>query len=157
MLFTLLIKAIGLNSINISKALYGGVVVLGFCEIVLGRIQSDKSSPATEMQSQVAIKQKAFRPVEQIDLATGMQDIIAGTWEGIGLLDVMDGQTHIWGKQILIVETGIDRHRLKEQYSGMMIFTPAEFLDVMNDWPGTEGVIRAKRIFNGEIIGGFKR
>ncbi len=101
-------------------------------------------------------KQKAFRPVEQIDLATGMQQIIAGTWEGIGLLETLDGHAHIFGRQVLIVADGIDRHRLKEQYSGIMIFTPAEFLTVVDDWPETKGAIMAKRIFNGEIIGGIE-
>ena len=102
-------------------------------------------------------KQKAFRPVEQIDLATGMQQIIAGTWEGIGLLETLDGHAHIFGRQVLIVADGIDRNRLQAAYPGTMIFDPAEFLDVISDWPETEGVILAKRIFNGEIIGGIEK
>ena len=48
--------------------------------------------PATEIQSQVAIKPKSFRPIEQIDLVTGVQQIIAGTWQGIGLLEPLPEQ-----------------------------------------------------------------
>lgn len=101
-------------------------------------------------------KQKAFHPVETVSLADGMQDIIASRWRGIGLLETMDGHTHIFGRQVLIVADGIDRHRLQTAYPGTMIFDPAEFLDVISDWPETEGVILAKRIFNGEIIGGVE-
>ena len=101
-------------------------------------------------------QKQGYRKIGQIDLATGMRQIIAGTWEGIGLLETMDGHTHIFGRQVLIVADGIDRHRLQTAYPGTMIFDPAEFLDVISDWPETEGVILAKRIFNGEIIGGVE-
>ena len=109
-----------------------------------------------EQQAITKPKRPAFREVEQISLADGMQQIIAGTWQGIGLLDTLDGYTHIFGRQVLIVADGIDRHRLQTAYPGTMIFDPAEFLDVISDWPETEGVILAKRIFNGEIIGGIE-
>lgn len=112
---------------------------------------------ADGMPSVIEPRQKTFRVIEQITMADGMRQIMAGTWEGIGLLDVIDGYADIFGRQVLIVESGIDRHRMRAHYFGMMIFTPAEFLDVMNDWPETEGVILAKRIFNGEIIGGIEK
>ena len=99
-------------------------------------------------------KQKAFRPVEQIDLATGMQQIIAGTWQGTGLMETLPEQQAIWGQQVLIAADGIDRHRLQTAYPGTMIFAPAEFLTVVNDWPSSEGAIRAKRAFGGLITGG---
>ena len=130
---------------------------MGFCEIVSGSIQSGKAQPATEMQPDSAIKPKGFRPVEQIDLLTGMRQIIAGAWQGIGLLETLDGHAHIFGRQVLIVADGIDRHRLQAACRGAMIFKPAVFLDVMNDWPETEGAILAKRIFNGEITGGIEK
>ena len=122
---------------------------MGFCEIVSGRLQSDKAQPATEMQPASAIKTKGFHPVEQIDLATGMQQIIAGTWDGIGLLETLDGYTHVFGRQVLIVADGIDRHRLQAAYPGIMIFKPAEFLDVVERWPESTGLVQAKRAFGG--------
>ena len=105
-----------------------------------------------EMQSQGAIKPKGFRPVETVSLIDGMQDIIAGRWRGIGLLDVLDGYTHIFGQQVLIVEPGKDRHRLKEQYPATMIFEPAEFLDVIENWPESAGLVQAKRTFAGDVM-----
>ena len=119
----------------------------------MGRWQEKVGS---EQQSSIEQKPKGFRPVEQIDLATGMRQIIAGAWQGIGLLETLDGYTHIFGRQVVIVADGIDRNRLQAAYPGTMIFDPAEFLDVISDWPETEGVILAKRIFNGEIIGGIE-
>lgn len=129
-------------------------MALGFCEIVSGSIQSGKAQPATETQSQAAIKQKGFRPVEQIDLLTGWQQIVAGTWAGVGLLETLPEQQAIWGPRVLIAADGIDRHRLQTAYPGTMIFAPAEFLTVVNDWPESESVVRAKRAFGGVITGG---
>jgi hypothetical protein len=116
---------------------------MGFYEMAI------KRTPGNQKQG--------YRNIEQIDLATGMQQVIAGTWEGIGLLETLDGHTHIFGRQVLIVADGIDRHRLREKFPGVMIFTSVEFLDVISDWPETEGVILAKRIFNGEITKGVKK
>ena len=114
----------------------------------------ESEQPATEKQPASAIKPKGFRPVEQIDLLTGMRQIIAGAWTGIGLLETLDGNTHVFGRQVLIVADGIDRHRLQTAYPGTMIFAPAEFLTVVNDWPESESVVRAKRAFGGVITGG---
>ena len=132
----------------------GEVMALGFCEIVSDSIQSGKAQPATEMQPASAIKPKGFRPVEQIDLLTGWQQIVAGTWQGVGLLETLPEQQAIWGQQVLIAADGIDRHRLQAAYPGTMIFDPSEFLTVVNDWPSSEGAIRAKRAFGGLITGG---
>ena len=129
-------------------------MALGFCEIVSGSIQSGKAQPATEMQPSSAIKPKCFRPVEQIDLLTGWQQIVAGTWQGAGLLETLPEQQAIWGPRVLIAADGIDRHRLQTAYPGTMIFAPAEFLTVVNDWPESESVVRAKRAFGGVITGG---
>lgn len=106
----------------------------------------------SEMQSQVAIKPKGFRPVETVSLVEGMQDIIAGRWRGNGLLDVLDEHTHIFGRQVLIVEPGKDRHRLKEEYPSTMMFEPAEFLDVIENWPESAGLVQAKRTFAGDVM-----
>ena len=123
-------------------------MALGFCEIVSGQIRSDKAQPAS------AIKPKGFRPVEQIDLLTGWQQIVAGTWQGVGLLETLPEQQAIWGQRVLIAADDIDRHRLQTAYPGIMIFAPAELLTVVNDWPSSEGAIRAKRAFGGLITGG---
>ena len=120
----------------------------------MGRWQAKVGS---EQQAIIEQKPKGFHPVETVSLVDGMQDIIAGTWTGIGLLETLDGHAHIFGRQVLIVADGIDRHRLQAACPGAMIFKPAEFLDVMNDWPETEGAILAKRIFNGEITGGIEK
>ena len=117
----------------------------------MGRWQEKVGS---EQQSSIEQKSKGFRPVEQIDLATGIRQIIAGAWTGIGLLETLDGSTHVFGRRVLIVADGIDRHRLQTAYPGIMIFKPAEFLTVVNDWPSSEGAIRAKRAFGGLITGG---
>ena len=107
-----------------------------------------------EQQAITKPKRPAFREVEQISLADGMQQIIAGTWQGIGLLDTLPEMRAIWGQQVLIVADGIDRHRLQGAYPGTMIFTPAEFLAVIGDWPESESAVRAKRAFGGVIAGG---
>ena len=124
-------------------------MALGFCEIVSGSIQSGKAQPATETQSQAAIKQKGFRPVEQIDLLTGWQQIVAGTWAGMGLVEPLPDQQAIWGLRVLIVAEDINRQRLQAVYQGTMIFTPAEFLDVVERWPESTGLVQAKRAFGG--------
>ena len=114
--------------------------IMGFYEMAI------KRTPGNQKQG--------YRNIEQIDLATGMRQIIAGAWTGIGLLKTLDGNTHVFGRQVLIVADGIDRHRLQTAYPGTMIFAPAEFLTVVNDWPESESVVRAKRAFGGVITGG---
>ena len=116
-----------------------------------------KEKIGSEQQAIIEQKPKGFHLVETVSLVDGMRQIISGTWEGIGLLETLDGHAHIFGRQVLIVADGIDRNRLQAAYPGTMIFDPAEFLDVISDWPETEGVILAKRIFNGEIIGGIEK
>ena len=117
----------------------------------MGRWQEKVGS---EQQAIIEQKPKGFRPIEQIDLVTGMQQIVAGTWQGTGLMETLPEQQAIWGQQVLIAADGIDRHRLQTAYPGIMIFAPAEFLTVVNDWPSSEGAIRAKRAFGGLITGG---
>ena len=119
---------------------------MGFVELVT-REQTEKQDQRT-----VEPKRRGFHPVESIRLTDGMQDIVAGRWRGIGLLDVLEGYTHIFGRQVLIVEPGKDRHRLREQYAGVMRFEPQEFLDVIESWPESEGIVRAKRAFAGNVI-----
>ena len=109
---------------------------------------------AVEMQSPAAFKPKGFHEVEQIDIAEGWRQIVAGQWRGIGRLDVQEGQRHIWGKQIIIAEPAANRGKLQEHYPGVMIFTPAEFMDAVEHWPENEGVVLAKKFFNGIILGG---
>ena len=116
----------------------------------MGRWQEKVGS---EQQSTVEQKPKGFRSVETISLVDGMREIIAGTWAGIGLLETLPEQQAIWGKQVLIVEQGRDRQRLQEQFTGTMIFEPKEFLDIVERWPETESLVRAKRAFAGDIVG----
>ena len=117
----------------------------------MGRWQEKVGS---EQQAIIEQKPKGFHPVETVSLVDGMQDIIAGTWTGIGLLETLPGQQAVWGQQVLIATDDIDRHRLQAVYQGTMIFTPAEFLTVVNDLPESESTIRAKRAFGGVITGG---
>ena len=117
----------------------------------MGRWQAKVGSG---QQAIIEQKPKSFHPVETVSLVDGMQDIIAGTWTGIGLLETLPEQQAIWGQQVLIAANGIDRHRLQEQFAGVMIFEPKEFLTVINDWPSSESAVRAKRAFGGVITGG---
>lgn len=105
-----------------------------------------------EQRPIVEPKRSGFREVEQIDLAEGWRQMVAGRWRGIGLLEVLEEQ-HIWGRQVLIAEPAANRDKLQEHYPGVMIFTPAEFMGAVEHWPENEGVILAKRMFNGEIVG----
>ena len=98
-------------------------------------------------------KRQGFREIEQIDLTEGWQQIVTAQWKGIGILDVLEGGQHIWGKQVLIVEHGRDRRKLQEHYPGMMIFEPAEFMDAVDHWPENAATIQAKRTFAGDIQG----
>ena len=107
---------------------------------------------ANEQQPTIIPEKQGFHPVESISLTEGMQDIITGRWRGIGLLDVLEGYTHIFGRQVLLVEPSKNRHRLREQYAGAMMFEPQEFLDVIESWPESEGIVRAKRAFAGNVI-----
>ena len=108
---------------------------------------------AVEMQSPAAFKPKGFHEVEQIDIAEGWRQIVAGQWRGIGRLDVQEGQRHIWGRQIIIVEPAANRGKLQEHYPGVMIFTPAEFMDAVEHWPENAATIQAKKTFHGDIQG----
>ena len=109
---------------------------------------------AVEMQSRVALKSREFHEVEQIDLAEGWRQIVAGEWKGIGLLDVLEEQRRVWGRQVIIAEPGRERGKLQEHYPGVMIFTPAEFMDAVEHWPENAATIQAKKIFRGDIRGG---
>ena len=126
-------------------------MALGFCEIVSGQIQSDKAQPATEMQPASAIKPKSFRPVEQIDLLIGWQQIVSGRWQGIGLLDVLPEMQAAWGRLALVVEPGKDITKLRQQYPDVAICTPKEIGYIVGHWPESEGVLMAKRSFHGDI------
>ena len=119
--------------------------------IIVGRWQGKIS---LEQQAIVEPKRSGFHDVEQIDIAEGWQQMVAGQWQGIGLIDVQDGQRDTWGQQILIADHRADRRKLQAHYPGMMIFTPAEFVDAVNDWPDNAATIQAKRIFRGDIAGG---
>jgi hypothetical protein len=107
-----------------------------------------------EQQSTIEQITKGFYPVGTVSLLDGIHQIISGTWQGIGLLETLPEQQAIWGQQVLIIEPGKDRHRLQVQFTGTMIFEPKEFLDIMERWPGTEGLVRAKRAVFGHIAGG---
>ena len=96
-------------------------------------------------------KRQGFREVEQIDLAEGWRQIVAGEWKGIGLLDVLEGGQHIWGRQIIIAEHGANRDKLMAHYPGLMIFTPQEFMDAVEHWPENAATIQAKKTFQGDI------
>ena len=108
----------------------------------------------SEQLDEVEPKRQFFRPVENIDLVTGWQQITAGQWQGIGLLEPLPEMQAIWGERVLIVEPGRDLSRLRQQFTGTMIFEPKEFLDIIERWPESEGVLRAKRAFSGDIVGG---
>ena len=116
----------------------------------MGRWQGKIGS---EQCSTVEPKRQGFHAVEEIDLAEGWRQIRAGEWKGIGLLDVLEEQRQ-WGRRIIIAEPAANRGKLQAHYPGLMIFTPAEFMDAVEHWPENEGVILAKRMFNGEIIRG---
>ena len=106
---------------------------------------------AVEMQSRVALKSREFHEVEQIDLAEGWRQIVVGEWKGVGLLDVLEGHQDTWGRRIIIAEPGRDRRKLRQNYPGAMIFTPAEFQDAVEHWPGNAAAIQAKKTFFGDI------
>ncbi|MHC1761543.1 MAG: hypothetical protein AB9917_18920 [Negativicutes bacterium] len=98
-------------------------------------------------------KRQGFRTVEQIDLATGWQQMVTGEWLGIGILDVIEEGWHVWGRQIIIAEPGANCGKLQAHYLGMMIFIPAEFRDIIERWPDSERLVMAKRVFTGDIQG----
>ena len=117
----------------------------------MGRWQEKVGS---EQQTSIEQKPKGFRPVEQIDLLTGWQQIVSGRWQGIGLLDVLPEMQAAWGRQALVVEPGRDITRLRQQYPDAAICTPKEIGYIVEHWPESEGVLRAKRAFSGDIVGG---
>lgn len=98
-------------------------------------------------------KRQGFYPAEEITLVGGWGQIVAGTWRGVGLLDVLEPLQHTWGRQVIIAESGRDRVRLQACYPGLLIFEPAEFMDAVEHWPDNEALIKTKRIFHGDIQG----
>ena len=120
---------------------------MGFVELVTGG-QAKKQE-----RKQAEPKRQGFYPVDKIDIAEGWQQIITGTWRGVGLLDVQEPLHYEWGRQIIITEPGRDRGKLQTQYPGTMIFEPKEFQDAVNGWPDNAALIKAKRTFAGAIQG----
>lgn len=98
-------------------------------------------------------KRNGFHEVEQIELAEGWRQIVAGEWQGIGLLDVVESQD-VWGKRIIIADASANRKKLREYWPGVMIVLPAEFMEIINGWPDTEALVRTMRVFDAHIVGG---
>jgi hypothetical protein len=107
-----------------------------------------------KQQQTDAKNRQGFCLAETISLTEGMQDIVAGRWRGIGLLDVLGEYMDVFGQKVLIVEHGIDRRRLQAHYPRTTIFSPAEFLDIMEHWPESSGIVQAKRAFAGDVMSG---
>ena len=97
-------------------------------------------------------KRQGFREIEQIDLATGWRQIVAGQWRGIGILDVMEEGRNVLGRKITIAAPGANRGKLQEYYPNVMILAPQEFRDIIEHWPDSERLVMAKRMFSGEIL-----
>lgn len=108
----------------------------------------------TERQPIIGEKQPSFQPVEKIEMVDAMLQIIAGQWQGIGVWNVLQEMQSIWGQQVLVVETGANQSGLRQNYPEMMIFEPNEFLDIVRCWPESEGIVRAKRAFSGQVVEG---
>lgn len=120
----------------------------------MGRWLDDPGEiPKREVTKVTEPRRQGFHSVAQIDLAEGWRQIVASQWRGVGLLDVLDGQRHIWGKQIIIAESAANREKLQANYPGVMIFTPQEFIDAVEHWPDNAATIQAKRTFAGDIQG----
>lgn len=113
----------------------------------MGRWLNSRVNTSETEQTKLTKEKQGFHPVEQIDLAEGWRQIVAGQWRGVGLLDVLEPLQHTWGRKIIITEPGRDRGKLQAQYPGLMIFTPEEFQDAVNGWPGNAGEILAMRVF----------
>ena len=118
----------------------------------LALVESEQST--NEIQPASAIMLKGFRPVGQIDLLTGWQQIVSGRWQGVGLMDVLPEMQAVWGRHALVAEPGSDATRLRQQYPDAAICTPKEIVYIVEHWPESEGVLRAKRDFSGVIVGG---
>ena len=120
---------------------------MGFVELVTGGQAKKQDRKPVEPRC------RGYMPVETISLMEGWRQVEAGTWRGVGLLDVLNGFTHTWGRQIIIAEPGRDRGKLLAQYPKVMIFTPNEFMDAVTGWPENSATILAKRTFAGDIVG----
>lgn len=96
-------------------------------------------------------RRNGFHVIEEVDIAEGWRQIVAGEWRGIGLLEVIEDQA-IWGRQIIIADASANREKLMAHYSGIAIFTPAEFRDAVEHWPDNAATIQAKRTFKGDIL-----
>ena len=118
----------------------------------MGRwLDEPSETPKREVTKPTEPKPKGFHEVEQIDIAEGWRQIVAGEWKGIGLLDVLEEQRRVWGRQVIIAEPGRERGKLQEHYPGVMIFTPTEFMDAVEHWPDNAATIQAKKTFQGDI------
>ena len=119
----------------------------------MGRWLDDPDeSPKREVSKPTEPKRQGFHVIEQIDIAEGWRQIVAGEWQGIGLLDVQEDQD-VWGRQIIIADAGANRGKLQAHYPGVAIFAPEEFRDAVEHWPDDAATIRAKKTFRGDIQG----
>ncbi len=119
----------------------------------MGRwLDEPSETPKREVTKPTEPKRQGFREVEQVDLVAGWQQIVAGEWKGIGVLNVQDDQ-HVWGGRIIIAEPGANRDKLAAYYPGLMIFTPQELRDAVDHWPENAATVQAKKTFQGDIQG----
>ena len=94
-----------------------------------------------------------YGPVETLSVAEGWKQIIdAGKVEGAFFLEVLAPMQYTWGPRVIVTDR--DREELRQQFPGLMIFTPPEFMQIIRDWPGSEATVRALHQFGGELAGG---
>ena len=110
----------------------------------------DRVSEITAQENKLfATKHENYIPVKTISLVDGWLEIESGKWQGVGLLDVLEENIHVFGKQVIVAES--DHERLREQFPQLMIFTPDEFKQLVNDWPDSKMTVYALRRFDGQI------
>ena len=93
-----------------------------------------------------------YRPVEIFSLAEGWQQIDAGQVKGAFFFDVLEPMQCIWGSRVIVTDR--DHDELRQQFPGLMIFTPPEFMQVIRDWPESGAVVKTLLTFGGKLMGG---
>ena len=90
-----------------------------------------------------------YKPVGNVSLADGIKEILEGTWTGVGILETLDGWTHLFGKRVIVADR--DREGLRKQFPDLLIFSPDDFKWIVEDWPKSEMIVYALRQFDGEL------
>ena len=92
-----------------------------------------------------------YQPVETITPGELWDRLQGETIDGAYLLNTESDYKYTWGAEVLVADRG--RYvKLRQQYPAAMILDPADFRQIISDWPESEGLLLALKTFGGELM-----